>query len=243
MRVRPHLLAIAIAAGACGGSQADSSYPGDPLLEYVGLLGTTGPLPLFETQFVWQLGLPPDMGQPRLAESEAASWHWSGQLGLEFETVVYQPPPSDVFVQLGAGEVAFARGNTITVPLGTSSAEISQLPGSLNPAYATDLTYWILYFQADVPAGSLTEWWLHGHAVGAGYHYVRVDAPSCLSDEALDACAAELVTRGLPDAGTGPGTARAFCRTFGPYRVAPAATAEWSAITLGTSEFPALGCP
>lgn len=246
MRVRPNLLAIsiAVAAGACGGSQADRGYPGDPVLDYGGLLGTAGPLPLFDTRFVWQLGLPPDLGQLRLAENEAGSWSWSGPLGLEFETAVYQPPPSDVFVQLAAGEVAFARGNTVTVPLGTSSAEIAQLPGSLNPAYSSDLTYWILYFQADVPAGSLTEWWLHGQAVGAGYHYVRVDAPRCLSEAEFDACAAELAARGLPDNGSGdPGTARAFCRAFAPHRVVPATTEERSAITLGTSEFPALGCP
>lgn len=246
MRVRPLLLGVALLAMACGGSpQADASYPGEPLVGYGGLIqvGEATPPP-FEVELAWQPGLPPELSLLRLAGAEAGSTRWTATFPYDFQTTVYQPPPADVFVQLGEGEPWFARANTVTVPAGIRAEGVAALPGSANPAYGTDLTHWLVYLSSSVPRRSLTEWWLRGEGLGAGYHYVRVDTPRCLSAEELDACAAELVDRGLPDDGTAAaGTARAFCLALLPYRATPVSWDEGGEITLGTAGYPHLPCP
>ncbi len=246
MDVRRFYLLIAIALVGCGSSQAPEGFPGDPVVQYGGYVSGMDPVPPFEVKFTWQAALPPVMAAIRLPDGGVATTKYNIQ-GMYtvfwFQALLFQPPPADVFVGLRDGEPRFARGNVITVPMGIGAAGIESLPGSENPAYGADLCYWLLFFESDVQPGSLTAWWLHDNPLPAGYHRVRVDEPHCLTAEEFDACAAELVPRGLTDDGTyGPGTARAFCAAFAPFRVTPAESWEAGNVTLGTYDFPDQAC-
>ncbi|HXN56556.1 MAG TPA: hypothetical protein VN874_09825, partial [Myxococcales bacterium] len=127
---------------------------------------------------------------------------------------------------LAPGQVAYARANAGAVPYGIVIEPGSPLPASGNPGYGIDAFHWVVYLAADVPARSLMEWWL-GAALPAGFHLLRVTAvnPQCMTTAQLNACAADLVGRGVPDDGTqGPGTARFFC--LAPYRLSLAPPGE-----------------
>jgi hypothetical protein len=98
-----------------------------------------------------------------------------------------------------------------------------------------DPHHWIVYLPSDVPSGSLTEWWLGG-ALTAGFHLLTVASvrTECMTAAQVDACASDLVRRGLPDDGTTkPGTARSFC--LAPYRLQVAAAGEQLVLDLGTA--------
>src|SRR5439155_24419250 len=101
-----------------------------------------------------------------------------------------------------------------------------------------DPHHWIVYLPSDVPPGSLMEWWLGG-ALPAGFHLLSVASvdTACMTAEQLDACAAELTRRGVPDDGTTkPGTARSFC--LAPYRLQLARPGEQLVLDLGSAASP-----
>ena len=78
------------------------------------------------------------------------------------------------------------------------------------------------------------EWWL-GAPLPAGFHLLRLtpfDA-RCAPAAQVDACAADLAQRGVPDDGTSnAGTARSFC--LAPYRLSLAPPGEQLVLELGT---------
>jgi hypothetical protein len=92
-----------------------------------------------------------------------------------------------------------------------------------------------MFLESDVPANSLTEWWL-GQALGKGYHLMRVlPVSGCLAAAELASCVADLVRRGVPDDGTdAPGTARGYCKA--PYRLQPTTLDEAIVLRLGQSD-------
>jgi hypothetical protein len=92
-----------------------------------------------------------------------------------------------------------------------------------------------VYLASDVPAQSVTAWWL-GAALPAGFHLLRVTPvdPRCMSSAQLDECAADLAGRGVTDDGsTNAGTARFFCRA--PYRLTLAQPGEQLMLDLGSA--------
>jgi hypothetical protein len=235
------LAAAALAASAAGcDAQADRHYPGEPLVTIHGQVAGVAPLPPLEAAILWQRGPPPSVDDQELATRAPVESGFPATFTLR----LYQPPPAAARRRLRAGEVEFARGNAAAVPYGVAAAAVAALPAPGNP-YGADVAHWLVYLAAEVPAASLTAWWL-GAALPAGYHLVRVEAidPACLPPEELDACVAALVALGLPDDGTqDPGTARAFC--LAPYRLSPAPPDELVVLTLGTYAPPAAGgaCP
>jgi hypothetical protein len=130
------------------------------------------------------------------------------------------------------GAPRWARANAAAVPYGVAPEQVPGLPSAANPAYTYDPDHWVMFLESDVPANSLTEWWL-GQALGKGYHLLRVlQLSGCITTADLDACVAELVRRGVPDDGTdAPGTARAYCKA--PYRLQPTTLDEAIVLRLG----------
>jgi hypothetical protein len=233
----PSLLLVAAALGACD-AVAPSDYPGEPLLSLRGQVRSSGPLPPLEAAMLWQRGEPPSSDDQELAtrapvETGFPAW---------FTVHLYQPPPLAARRSLGPGEPTWARALAAALPYGIAKVQSPGAGAASNPGYGIDPDHWVLYLAEDVPAGSLTEWWLQA-ALPKGFHLLRVTAqPECLSAAGLAACIAELVQRGAPDDGTSfPGTARAFCRA--PYRLAPA-PGELLVLELGAIGLPTGGdCP
>jgi len=223
------LLALAPLLCACD-SQADSSYPGEPLITLPGYVASAGAAPL-EAAMLWQRGPPPSANDQELATRAPVRTGFPASFTLH----LYQPPPAAARRTLAPGEVTYARANAGAVPYGISAGGVSSLPTpSSNGAYGIDPNHWVLYLAADVPPRSLTEWWLSA-ALKGGFHLMRVTAvnPQCIPPQQLDACVADLVQRGVPDDGTtNEGTARSFCRA--PYRLSLAPPGEPLVLELGT---------
>ncbi len=141
---------------------------------------------------IWQLGSPPSMSDQELATRVPVE----ASFPATFTMHLCQPPPDAARLTLLPGEVPFARGNAAAVPLGTIPAQVEELPNVPPPyssSFGVDVDHWVIHLEADVPAGSLTEWWLGG-ALPAGYHLVRVTPvnPWCMTTSALDDCVADL---------------------------------------------------
>jgi len=230
------LFALAVLPCACA-PQADSSYLGEPLITLPGYVASAGPAPL-EAAMLWQRGPPPSSDDQELATRAPVRTGFPASFTLH----LYQPPPAAARKTLAPSEVTFARANAGAVPYGIAAGAVGGLgaspgpagPASQNGAYGIDPHHWVVYLAQDVPAGSLTEWWLSG-ALPAGFHLMRVTAlnPQCIAPEQLDACAADLAQRGVPDDGTTkPGTARSFCSA--PYRLQLAPPGEQLVLELGT---------
>ena len=232
------LASLAAVLAACD-PQASSDYQGEPLITLEGQVVSTGALPPLEAAMLWQRGPPPSTDDQELATRAPVQ----GGFPARFVARLYQPPPAAARRTLAAGEVSFARANAAAVPLGVSAASVPAVALPNSPQYGIDPDHWVIYLAADVPAGSLTEWWLGG-ALPAGFHLMTVAArASCLSGAEIEACAAELVRRGVPDDHTAsPGTARGFCQA--DYRLSPAAGGEQLLLHLGNVG-PAAGaaCP
>jgi hypothetical protein len=225
MRFRPAILLLPLAALALAcDPQAESTYRGEPLITLHGQVRSSGPLPQLDAAMLWQRGPPPSSNDQELATRAPVESGFPATFTLH----LYQPPPGPARKTLAAGEVVYARANAGAVPpgmvVGTSGA--GSLPTPTSPGWGIDARHWVVYLAADVPARSLTGWWL-GQALPAGFHLLRV-APfdgRCIKPADLDACAADLAARGLLDDGTdNPGTARSFCRA--PYRLSPAPPGE-----------------
>jgi len=240
MRSRPTklLLPLAALAFSCD-PQAEATYQGEPLITLQGQVTSSSQLPPLDAAMLWQRGPPPSSTDQELATRAPVQSGFPARFTLH----LYQPPPAAARKMLAAGEVVFARANAGAVPpgmvIGTSGAS-----PALPTGWGIDARHWVVYLAADVPASSLTAWWL-GAALPAGFHLLRV-APfdgRCIKPADLDACAAELTARGLPDDGTdNPGTARSFCRA--PYRLSPAPADEELVLDLSTPNAGAGGpCP
>jgi hypothetical protein len=234
------LFALAALSGACD-PQADASYLGEPLVTLQGRVTSAGSLPPLEAAMLWQRGPPPSTNDQDLATRAPVQAGFPARFTLR----LYQPPPAAARRALAPGQVTYARANAGAVPYGIAAAAAAGLPSAGNPGYGIDAYHWVVYLAADVPPRSLMEWWL-GAALPAGFHLLRVAAvkPQCMTPAQLDACAADLVQRGVLDDGTqGPGTARSFC--LAPYRLSLAVPGEELVLDLGTIGLPASGgsCP
>ena len=228
------LLALTVLPWACD-PQADSDYLGQPLITLPGYVASAGPAPL-EAAMLWQRGPPPSSDDQELATRAPVRTGFPASFTLH----LYQPPPPAARKTLAPGEVTFARANAGAVPYGIAASAVGGLGGASpgpqgqNGAYGIDPHHWVLYLASDVPSGSLMEWWL-GAALPAGFYLMKVTAvnPQCIQPEQLDACAAELVHRGVSDDGTtNAGTARSFCSA--PYRLQLAPPGEQLVLELGT---------
>jgi len=236
----------ALVAFSCGcDPQAGGGYLGEPLATYDGYVSSSGTVRL-DAAMLWQRGPPPSTGDQELATRARVDPGFPARFTLR----LYQPPPAAARRTLAAGEVPYARANAAAVPYGIADAGVAGagVPGPVPPnaaAYGIDPHHWIVYLPSDVPAGSLMEWWLSA-ALPAGFHLLSVASfdPACMTAAKLDACAAELAGRGVPDDGTTkPGTARSLC--LAPYRLQVAPPGEQLVLDLGTvaAPPPAPGCP
>ncbi len=237
------LAALALAASAPGcDAQADRYYQGEPLLTLRGQVAGDPPLPALEAAMLWQRGPPPSTNDQELATRAPVE----AGFPAAFTIRLYQPPPAAARRTLADGEVSFERGNAAALPYGIATGNVPGLPGPPQTAssYGVDVDHWIVHLDRDVPASSLTEWWL-GAALPAGYHLVKVTAvdPACVTPAELEACVGALLVRGVPDPGTqDPGTARWWC--LQPYRLAPAAPDELIVLRLGVyAPQPPTACP
>ena len=205
--------------------QADSGYPGEPLVTLQGQVISTGALPPLEAAMLWQRGPPPSTDEQDLATRAPVQTGFPAT----FTVHLYQPPPAAARRTLSPGEITFARANAAAVPYGVAAAGVSALPSAANPGYGIDANHWVVYLAADVPAHSLMEWWL-GAALPAGFRLLRVTAvnPKCITSDQLDACVADLAQRGVTDGAR----AQAFC--LEPYRLAPAPPGEQLVLDLGS---------
>ncbi len=232
------LAALALAAGVAGcDAQADREYPGEPLFTLHGQVTGTPPLPPLEAAMIWQLGSPPAMSDQVLATRVPVE----ATFPATFTIRLLQPPPAAARLTLLPGEVPFARGNAAAVPLGTVATQVENLPNvpqAYSTSYGVDVDHWVIHLEADVPPGSLTEWWLGG-VLPAGYHLVRVTPvnPWCMTTTDLGACVTELRERGVPD----DLTAQAFC--LASYRLSPAPDDEMVVLYLGTLLMASTNCP
>jgi len=209
-------------------AQTDPGYQGEPLVTLRGRVESSGELPPLEAAMIWQLGPPPGVDDQELATRAPLTSGFPATFTLR----LYAPPPGAAFRELSTGAPRWARANAAAVPYGVAPSQVPGLPSAANPAYTYDPNHWVMFLESDVPANSLTEWWL-GQALGQGYHLLRVLRLSgCITTADLEACVAELVRRGVPDDGTdAPGTARAYCKA--PYRLQPTTLDEAIVLRLG----------
>jgi hypothetical protein len=232
------LLALTVLSGACD-PQADPNYLGEPLVTLRGHVTSAGSLPPLEAAMLWQRGPPPSTDDQELATRAPVQAGFPAGFTLH----LYQPPPAAARSTLAPGQIVYARANASAIPYGIVGAGASGLPASGNPGYGIDAYHWVVYLVGDVPARSLMEWWLSA-ALPAGFHLLRVTAvdPQCMTPAKLNACAADLVQRGVMDDGTqGPGTARFFC--LAPYRLSLAPPGEELVLNLGAVGLPAASGP
>jgi hypothetical protein len=251
MRRTPALTATLMASIWACDPQADSKYLGEPLVTLRGQVTSSTPLPPLEAAMLWQRGAPPSTNDQELATRAPVQTGFPAS----FTVHLYQPPPARARRTLAPGEVTFARANAGAVPPGMAE-EAAVGPPAAGPmgtggaaggavGYGIDAMHWVVYLESDVPPQSLTAWWL-GTPLKAGFHFLRATPfnPQCFKPGELDACAADLVSRGVPDDGTNAaGTARSYC--LAPYRLSIAAPGEQIVLELGTAGLPAAGgtCP
>jgi hypothetical protein len=239
------LLGVPLLGAAGCDAQVAPDYPGEPLVSLDGqVTGTSSvPLPAVEVALLWQRGPPPSTGDEQLA-SEAAV---QGEFPAQFVLHLYHPAPEAARQPLLAGEVRFARANAAVLPAGSvtlpAAAASTPFTNLSNGAYALDTLHWFLFLEEDVPANSLTEWWL-GAALSAGYHLLNVlqTNPVCLEPAQVASCVAELEQRGVPDVPAGAGEATGFCTAT--YRLQAVSFAEGITLQIGGTLTPTVaGCP
>jgi len=226
-------IGVVVAALVACDAQTDPGYQGEPLVTLQGRVESSGALPPLEAAMLWQLGPPPGIDDQELATLAPLTSGFPATFTLR----LYAPPPGAAFRALATGAPRWARANAAAVPYGVTPEQVQNLlPGALNPAYTYDANHWVMYVESDVPANSLTEWWLGGEPLGRGYHLLRVlPVSGCVPASELEACVAELVRRGVPDDGTdAPGTARGYCKA--PYRLQPTTLDEQIVLRLGGAD-------
>lgn len=229
--------------------QADTGCLGEPLVTLHGQVQSSSNVQDLEAAMLWQRGPPPSTNDEELATRAPVQ----STFPATFTVHLYQPPPAVARRILAPGEVTWARANAAAIPAGIAAALVGPAlaggtpgpPSSSTGPYGIDANHWVMYLASDVPPTSLTAWWL-GAVLPAGFHLLRVAAvdPKCITSAQLDACAADLVKRGVPDDGSSnPGTARFFC--LEPYRLSPAPDGEELVLQLGTVGLssPSGSCP
>jgi hypothetical protein len=225
---------LALVISACD-AQADAGYSGEPLVTLQGIVVSSQPqLPPLEAAMLWQRGPPPSTDDMELATRAPV------QTGFPttFTVHLYQPAPAGALRSLAIGEPQFARANAGAVPPGVAIAAGPLGAAAGNGSYGIDANHWVLYLVADVPKGSITEWWL-GAPLGAGFHLLRVTAvnPQCVTPDQLQKCEADLAARGASS-----GAARAFC--LQPYQLSLAPPSDQIILDLGTVGLgPGGACP
>ena len=234
------LLGVSLLGASGCDSQVAPDYPGEPLVSLTGQVTGTSPVPLpqLEVGLLWQRGPPPSTNDEQLATQAAVQ----GEFPAKFILRLYHPAPGAARQPLRSGEVRFARANAAVLPVGVAQQGVAFADVS-SIAYALDTLHWFLYLEQDVPADSLTAWWLGG-ALPSGYHLLNVLAtsPVCLEPAQVASCAAALVQLGVPDVPAGAGEATAFCSAT--YRLQPASFDEGITLQLGGAEAPtAAACP
>jgi hypothetical protein len=224
-------IGVAVAAQMACDAQTDPGYQGEPLVTLRGRVESSGNLPPLEAAMLWQRGPPPGTTDQELATKAPVTSGFPATFTLR----LYAPPPDAAFRSLADGAPRWARANAAAVPYGLAPEQVPSLPTASAVNYTYDRDHWVMYLDSDVPANSLTEWWL-GQALGAGYHLMRVvPVSSCLTSAQLETCVADLVRRGVPDDGTdAPGTARGFCEA--PYRLQPTTVDEVIVLRLGPED-------
>ena len=81
--------------------QADSDYPGEPLLTLSGQVKSDGPLPALEAAMLWQRGEPPAVDQQDLATRAPVQ----ATFPATFTVHLYHPPPAPARRSLAPGEL------------------------------------------------------------------------------------------------------------------------------------------
>ena len=221
--------AVVAALLACD-AQTDPGYQGEPLVTLRGRVESNGELPPLDAAMLWQRGPPPGADDQQLATLAPVTSGFPATFTLR----LYAPPPDVAFRALANGAPRWARANAAAVPHGLAPNQVPSLsvPGT---SYTYDAEHWVMYVESDVPANSVTEWWL-GEALGKGYHLLRVlPVSGCIPASELEACVVELVRRGVPDDGTDdPGTARGYCQAS--YRLQPTTLDEAIVLRLGGAD-------
>jgi len=207
---------LVVASAFAGCSVGGSGYPGDTQLVVHGEVTSADPPGPKEIVFVWQLGAPPSMdqvdpdfrgGMPQTRTSDP----W-------FTIRIYDYPPPDLPLQrLEDGEVAFARGNLVAIPLGWLPDPIEPAIAAGEVGFGASVGHWIVYLDGPAEAGTLTAWWLGAPSgLGSGYHLVRVEPFACMTEAERTACIEEvLAIASVSDAAT----AERYCDA--PYRLSP----------------------
>ncbi|HEY3587740.1 MAG TPA: hypothetical protein VGK85_11335, partial [Myxococcaceae bacterium] len=221
-------IGLVVAALMACDAQTDLGYLGEPMVTLQGRVESSGELPPLDAAMLWQLGPPPGTDDQDLTTRAPVTSGFPATFTLR----LYQPPPEAAFRELATGAPRWARANAAAVPSGLLPAQVPSLPTAFTSSYTYDAAHWVIFLESDVPASSLTEWWL-GAALGKGYHLLRVSPlTACLTPAQLEACVADLVARGVPDDGTdAAGTARGFCKA--PYRLQPTTLDETIVLQLG----------
>ena len=218
-------------------AQTDPGYQGEPLVTLRGQVESSSALPPLEAAILWQRGPPPGTEDQELATLAPVTSGFPAGFTLR----LYTPPPEAAFQTLAPGAPRFARANAAAVPYGVSAAQVATLPAVYPASYTFDAEHWVVYVESDVPANSLTEWWLGG-ALAKGYHLVRVVQTGCPTAADLQSCAADLVRRGVVDNLTPTaGTARGFCTATN--RLQPTTRDDPIVLHLGQVAPPAPACP
>jgi hypothetical protein len=219
-------------------AQTDPGYQGEPLVTLRGRVESSGALPPLEAAMLWQRGAPPGTDDQELATRAPVTSGFPASFILR----LYTPPPEAAFRTLATGAPRWARANAAAVPYGVAPQQVPTLPAVYPASYTYDAEHWVMYVESDVAPNSLTEWWLGG-ALAAGYHLVRVLPAGCQTPADLQACATDLVRRGVPDDGTDdPGTARGYCSAS--YRLQPTTLDEVIVLHLGQlTGAPGPACP
>ncbi|MFN2548748.1 MAG: hypothetical protein ABR567_15085, partial [Myxococcales bacterium] len=201
--------------------QADSGYLGESLVSFSGQVVSNGGLPQLEAAMLWQRGPPPSSSDQELATrapvqagfpatftvhlyhpppSAARKTLAPGEVRWARANAAAVPYGIAASQLAGGGVATASSADGGAVPAsggmpdagagsdgGTPAAPPTPPPGN----YGIDPSHWVVYLESDVPAGSLTEWWLGG-ALTTGFHLLRVTAvnPSCISSDEIDACVA-----------------------------------------------------
>lgn len=226
---------VAAALAGCSGALPPEDYAGTPRFGVRGEITSTNPFLPTEAVVAWQLDPAPAISSMMLGpRSEPPA---SSSAFPVFFILLFDPPPAQALHRLREGEAAFARGVVLGVPDNYSDVDIGEAFATRAAGFGADVDHWLVYVEEDALPGTLTAWWLGG-PLARGYHLLRVEPLdlSCTTQEALDACAAELVAAGVADDRTeNPGTARGYC--LAPYRLVPDDSASLS-VHLGTYVLP-----
>jgi len=249
--------------------QADSDYPGEPLLTLSGQVKSDGPLPALEAAMLWQRGEPPAVDQQDLATRAPVQ----ATFPATFTVHLYHPPPAPARRSLAPGEPGWARAAAAAIPQGIAASQIAgaaggaAIPGPAagGPADAGSAPDGgapppdggVGVGPATAPPGYGIDpghWIIHlasdakegsltaywlGAPMSAGFHLVRVTA---VDPKCVTDAELQSCIDDLAVRGLIGDSARSFC--LAPYRLSPAPPGEQLLLDLGATGLgPPPGCP